>query len=210
MTPPAPARLSRGGILLRLALAAAVAAFIVAGIVLPAEYRKDPTGFGRLTGLLELTRPRVIETGPEPSAADETPELIPPEDPNSVSPGARMPTNTRANKLYPGEWHSDTVKIPIGPDGELEYKLRMKAGEAVVYSWKVDRGSVYYDLHGQPENDPDKAQRYKEVQEATSANGSLVAPFDGIHGWYFLNLTPEPLTVTLHVAGFYELYGYVK
>ncbi len=121
-----------------------------------------------------------------------------------------MPTNTRANKLYAGAWHSDTVKIPIGPDGELEYKLRMKAGETVVYSWKVDRGSVYYDLHGQPENNPDKAQRYKEVQEATSANGSLVAPFDGIHGWYLLNLTAEPLTVTLHVAGFYELYGYVK
>lgn len=210
MTPQSVSHLSRGGLLLRLAIAAAAGAFIVFCVVLPAEYRKDPTGFGRLTGLLELTKPRVTEPGPEAAAGEEIPELIPPEDPNSLSPGARMPTNTRANRLYTAPWRRDTVKIPIGPDGELEYKLRMKAGEAIVYSWKVDRGSVYYDLHGQPENDPDKAQRYKEVQEATSANGSLVAPFDGIHGWYLLNLTPKPLTVTLEVAGFYELYGYVK
>lgn len=207
MTPQMP---RSGGLLLRLAIAAAVGAFIVFCVILPAEYRKDPTGFGRLTGLLELTKPRVATPaaegtpGAEPTnVVDEVLALTPPE-----SPGG-MPTNTTANKSHDGVFRTDTVKIPIKPDGELEYKLRMKTGETVVYSWKVDRGMVYYDFHGQPE-DPKKSQRYKEVQEATSSNGAFVAPFDGIHGWYLLNLTGEPLVVTLNVAGYYELYGYVK
>jgi hypothetical protein len=197
-----PHMLSPGALLLRLGIAAAVGAFIVFCVVLPAEYRKDPTGFGRLTGLLELTKPRVTTSTAFDNPVDEVLAQLP-----EATGG--MPTNPTANKSYDGVFHSDTVKIPIGPDGELEYKLKMKTGETVVYSWKVDRGSVYYDLHGQPE-DPKKSQRYKEVQEATGANGALAAPFDGIHGWYFLNLTAQPLVVTLNVAGYYELYGYVK
>lgn len=208
MTPHMP---SRGGLLLRLGIAAAAGAFIVFCVVLPAEYRFDPTGFGRLTGLLELTKPRVAETPSETAAAESGDASAEPVDPALADfPEAQgLPRNPKANKPYPGVWHTDTVKIPIGPDGELEYKLRMKAGETVVYSWKVDRGSVYYDFHGQPE-DPKKSQSYKEVQEATSANGAFVAPMDGIHGWYLLNLTGEPLVVTLNVAGYYELHGYVN
>jgi hypothetical protein len=204
MTPQVP---TSGGLLLRLGLAAAVGAFIVFCVILPAEYRRDPTGFGRMTGLLELTTPRVAAV-PEPSAANEGDVSADPNQLPEVSGG--MVLNAKMNKPYPGAFHSDTVKIPIGPDGELEYKLKMKMGETLVYSWKVDRGMVYYDLHGQPLDDPKNAQRYLEVQEATSANGALTAPFDGIHGWYLLNLTGEPLVVTLNVAGYYELYGYVK
>jgi hypothetical protein len=38
-----------------------------------------------------------------------------------------------------------------------------------------------------------------------SERGSLVAPFSGIHGWYLVNGTDEPIVVRLEVAGFYEL-----
>jgi len=204
-----PHVLSPGGLLKRVAIAAVVGAFIVFCVVLPAEYRKDPTGFGRLTGLLELTKPRVTTPTPEEAAKAATDPTDPALSAFEAQVAGGMPTNAKVNKSYDGVFHSDTVKIPIKGDGELEYKLKMKTGETVVYSWKVDRGSVYYDLHGQPE-DPKKSERYKEVQEATSANGAMVAPFDGIHGWYFLNLTGQPLVVTLNVAGYYELYGYVK
>jgi len=47
------------GILLRLLIAIVVGALLVILVVLPAEYRVDLTGFGRATGLLELTTPRV-------------------------------------------------------------------------------------------------------------------------------------------------------
>ena len=195
MTPQMP---SRRGLLLRLAAAAGVGAFIVFCVVLPAEYRKDPTGFGRLTGLIELTTPRVAESDPasDPALA-EFPEA------------SETPKNPKANTSHEKAWRSETIKIPMGPDGELEYKFKMKPGDTLVYSWSVDRGMVYYDFHGQPE-DPKKSQSYKEVQEATTSHGAFVAPFDGIHGWYFLNLTGQPLTVTLNVAGFYESHDYVR
>jgi hypothetical protein len=32
----------------------------------------------------------------------------------------------------------------------------------------------------------------------------LVAPFDGEHGWYWLNLSEQPVTIKLTVNGFHE------
>ena len=47
--------------------------------------------------------------------------------------------------------------------------------------------------------------RYIEHQEGTTSDsGSLVSPFDGEHGWYWLNLSDAPVTVTLTVSGYFE------
>lgn len=40
---------------------------------------------------------------------------------------------------------------------------------------------------------------------ADQSNGTLTAPIDGIHGWYFANPEFEPVTVELKMAGFYRL-----
>jgi hypothetical protein len=32
-----------------------------------------------------------------------------------------------------------------------------------------------------------------------------VAPFDGVHGWYWLNDSQQSVVVRLQIAGFYEL-----
>lgn len=185
-----------GGLLVRTAVAAAAGAFIVFCVVLPAEYRKDPTGFGRLTGLLELSTPHAIKQAPAPAA--------------SAAPAATSAPSTQNSWLFPTAYKTDTIQIPIGPDGEVEYKFKMKAGQAIVYSWKSDNGNVYYDFHGQPPDDPKASQTYKKDEELRSANGAFVAPFDGIHGWYWLNLTGQPIKITLKVSGFYESHDYVK
>ena len=39
----------------------------------------------------------------------------------------------------------------------------------------------------------------------TSANGALTAPFDGVHGWFFQNLSINPVVVRVKISGFYEL-----
>lgn len=195
MTPTMP---TSGGLLKRLALAAVVGALIVVCVVMPAEYRKDPTGFGRLTGLLELTTPIV--------AAATEPDLT--IDPASLAP-APKPADASISRLFESPYKIDTVQIPLGPDGELEYKAVMKAGQSMVYSWSVNKGSVYYDFHGEPA-DPTKSQRYLEVQETKSAAGAFTAPFDGKHGWFWLNLTSDNIVVTLKLSGFYESHDYVK
>jgi hypothetical protein len=188
---PAPIEMpSRGGLLLRLAIAALVGAVLTVCVIMPAEYRKDPTGFGKLTGLIALATPTVAKPAADAAPAD----------------GKAAETSPSKNAwFYDTEYRTDTVKIPLGPDGELEYKVEMKAGESMVYSWAVDRGMVYYDFHGDP-NDPKRSLRYREEQENTKSNGTFVAPFEGIHGWFWLNLTGEKQVITLKMSGFYRLH----
>jgi hypothetical protein len=191
VTPKMPAR---GGLLKRLAIAAMGGAFLVFCVILPAEYRMDPTGFGRLTGLMELSTPRVTE--PEPAAAA-------PAETATASP-------SQNSWLFPAPYKTETIQIPLGRDGELEYKIKMAGGQALVYSWKSDKGTVYYDFHGQPPDDPKASRSYKVDEEISSANGAFVAPFDGIHGWYWVNLSGDPMVITLKISGFYESHDYVR
>jgi len=189
---PAPVHMpSAGGLLLRVAIAAVVGAVLTVCVIMPAEYRKDPTGFGKLTGLIALSTPTVAK---EPVA------------PADAAKATTTPALTTNAWFYPTEYRTDTVKIPLGPDGEIEYKVAMKAGEAMVYSWSVNRESVYYDFHGEPSNDPKHATRYREEQENTKGNGAFVAQFEGIHGWFWLNLSGKPIVVTLKMSGFYQLH----
>jgi hypothetical protein len=80
----------------------------------------------------------------------------------------------------------------------------MQPGGTLVYSWSVNKGMVYYDFHGERPEDPDHAQSYA-MDTTTHANGSLIAPFAGIHGWFFQNEEGEPVLITLKMSGFYEL-----
>ena len=187
---------SRGGLLLRAAIAAIAGTAIVFCVILPAEYRKDPTGFGRLTGLLELSTPHAAPT-PEPAAT-------------SNAPAASAATPTENNWAQAAAYKTETIVVPIGPDGEVEYKFQMKKGQGIVYSWQSDSGNVYYDFHGEPPDNPKNAVTYKKDEELRAANGTFVAPFDGRHGWFWLNLTAKPIKVTLKVSGYYESHGFVK
>ena len=186
---------SRGGLLLRLGIAALVGAVLTVCVIMPAEYRKDPTGFGKLTGLIALATPTVAK-----------PAANAPADAASGGQATTTPALTTNAWFYPVEYRTDTVKIPLGPDGEIEYKVAMKAGESMVYSWSVDHESVYFDFHGEPSNDPKHAVRYREEQENTKGNGTFVAPFEGIHGWFWLNLSAKPIVITLKMSGFYQLH----
>ncbi|MGH7340520.1 MAG: hypothetical protein ACREKH_08530, partial [Candidatus Rokuibacteriota bacterium] len=48
------------------------------------------------------------------------------------------------------------------------------------------------------------AQTYEKAQ-ASQASGTLTAPFSGIHGWYWENLSDRAITVTLTTAGYYNM-----
>ena len=38
-----------------------------------------------------------------------------------------------------------------------------------------------------------------------TSRGYLVAPFDGVHGWYFSNESDSDITITLSLSGFYTI-----
>ena len=177
----APTMPSRAGLGKQLGVALAGAAVILAVFILPAEYGIDPTGLGGRMGLLALSSASAAQVPDIPMAPPET------------------------ARFYASPVRSNVIEIPLKVDEDLEYKVRMKAGETLVYSWSVDNGRAYYDFHAASEPD-NRDLRYKEEQDGLPAeHGSLVAPFDGIHGWYWLNLETHPIVITLRVGGFYEL-----
>ena len=191
----------------RLALSV-VLALVVAGIVLvtailPAEYGIDPTGIGRALGFSELNAPasRTIEVrdvigGNETVREVEIPAF------NEPVPLPNPAVHQREDR--PIQTRTMTVMLESGQ--ETEVKTVLRTSKVVTYTWKTDGGLVYCDLHG---HDPAAGQeffvRYREDQEgATEATGSLVAPFDGEHGWYWLNISEGPVTITLTVTGFFD------
>jgi hypothetical protein len=179
-----------------------VAAIVLITAVLPAEYGIDPTGIGRVLGLTALNEPaRTIEIkdvigGNETVREVEIPafnEPVPLPNP-AVHQAEDRPIQTR------------TIELTLGPGQETEIKTVLRTSKVIVYTWKTAGGVVYCDLHG---HDPNAGSeffvRYREDQDgAAEATGSLVAPFDGEHGWYWYNFNETPVTITLTVTGFFD------
>jgi hypothetical protein len=183
---------SRGRLALITGGALVLATVALVGFILPAEFHTDPTGFGRVTGLLKLGTPQ-----PPPA--------------QTVAAGT-----TTATRYYPTAYRSDVVEIPLAAAGnderkdELEYKVRMKTGDSFVYAWSVpvtDPESFYFDFHGETPPAAGHAAKVVEYKQSTGAtsNGTLIAPIPGVHGWYLQNQSDKPVVVKLKLSGFYEL-----
>ncbi len=101
----------------------------------------------------------------------------------------------------------DTIDIELPPGKGLEYKLHVKKGDHIEYSWTSDVPELYFDFHGEP--DGDTTGYFESYAEGSAAGlaGSLNAPFDGQHGWYWENRTDKPATVKLLTFGTYSVVG---
>jgi hypothetical protein len=133
-------------------------------------------------------------------------------------PYETIPGGADSHRSQPIPFRSDAIDIPLGsPEvakkgSDLEYKVRMKGGDSLVYSWTVsglsDPQKLHYDLHGElpagPDNPVGKVVEYVKGHAAES-HGALTALIDGVHGWYLQNLSAKPLVVHLKLSGFYEL-----
>lgn len=104
---------------------------------------------------------------------------------------------------------SDTVTLQLAPGGEVEYKLLMALGKRVDYAWRTDGPVVYVDFHGEKSGDTSGAFTRHKSGDFTSDAGSLVAPFDGRHGWFWRNASGRPVTLTLETRGQYDVIGRV-
>lgn len=184
---------SRGKLLAILLGGFAVAGAITVCAILPAEFHIDPTGIGTAAGLMSLS------AAPEPKTGAAAPAV----------PGAAAPTVMA--HTYPRPFRTDTIDIPLKAaeqtGSELEYKVQMQAGQTLVYSWSVDAPpeEFYTDFHSEMRPAPKETVISHKADVGISANGSLVAPFGGIHGWYFQNQSLKPVVVHLKISGFYDL-----
>lgn len=89
--------------------------------------------------------------------------------------------------------------IELRPFGSREVKGKMGARETMQFRWQVDGAAVEYEFHGDPADGAD----YQSYAKGTSIGeeGEFTAPFTGIHGWYWHNLSPETVTVEAIVEG---------
>ncbi len=185
---PSALELPSTGKLIKSTIAAAVAAgVILVSVVMPAEYGIDPTGMGKILGLQKmgeiktaLAREAAAELAKETTLSDKpaiTAEII--------SAGAILT-------------HEMTVSLAVNESTEI--KLKMNKDGQVRYSWATDQGAVFFDKHA------DSADiDYHIYNKGTDQKkeGTLMAAFDGSHGWYWKNRTAEPMIITLKTTGEY-------
>jgi hypothetical protein len=168
------------------ALALGVAAVLLATVVFPAEYGIDPLGTGRALGLSALG-------GTTTAGAP-----VPPPTGTKVVPVQEGPV-----ALYPAGFKVDSRELVLGPYEYVEFKYHLEQGATLLFSWKAS-GDVMHDFHGDHDGEAggDSPQSY-DTNPRRQADGSFVAPFAGIHGWFWENPGGDTITIHLTTAGFY-------
>lgn len=166
------------------AIALAVAGLILVTAVLPAEYGIDPSGVGKALGLAQMN-----------SGAKKPAEVVP------VAAAGAAATLAKTERAL----RNDELTLTLQPGEGAEVKAQIRKGDQFVFSWATDGGPVKSDMHGEPLNaKPNEFTTYWKVAQQSSAQGAFVAPFDGIHGWFWRNKGDKPVTIKVKVSGFHE------
>jgi hypothetical protein len=98
---------------------------------------------------------------------------------------------------------TDSVEFTLQPKEGMEYKYRLERDAAFLFAWSAS-SPVHYELHSVPDGAPsDFAETFDTQDDRPGASGSYIAPFPGIHGWYWQNRNDHPVTLKLTAAGFF-------
>lgn len=181
-------------------IAIGVAGLLLATTVLPAEYGIDPTGAGKALGLTKLYR-----AAPATGGAAGMPDM------QGVTKGSTVSAKGETRQMTiasPQEvaYRADVMEIVLPPNKGLEVKTHLAKGATLIYSWKTKNGElVNHDFHGEPvDAGKDEFESFILNKGISESRGSLIAPFTGVHGWYWKNLSSEPVTIVLNASGFYS------
>ena len=179
--------------------AAAAAALLLVVAVLPAEYGIDPTGIGNRLGLLALARtaappPRSSMDGAGVDALRAQAVAV-----FGAQTGQGFDASAAVRHAAAPKTEAMTVMVPPGLG--VEVKAMLAAGDSLVYHWSAT-GDVSVDMHGERPGAKDEFTSYLVDGARHEDAGSFTAPFAGVHGWYWLNKSRQPIDVTVTVTGF--------
>lgn len=160
-------------------VALAISGALLVTVLLPAEFGVDPVGTGRALGLLDLY-------ASESAAA---------------APATILPTEGGPVFTQGGPYKADSRVLTLGAYGTLEFKYQLAGGAAMVYEWKASV-PVSFDFHTEREGAAGGGNTF-EKGEASEKRGAYIAPYAGIHGWYWKNNTEQDVTIALTSTGFY-------
>ncbi|MBU2342556.1 MAG: transmembrane anchor protein [Alphaproteobacteria bacterium] len=185
---------TNGQLLRATAIAAIAAGAILVTVVLPSEYGIDPTGVGRVAGFTqmgEIKQQLALE-----AAADEARVSAEAEAPQTVLAG--NPDSTASDASGPS---SDVTTLTLAPGEGAEIKLVMAKDNIVKYDWSASGGAVNFDTHADAPGI--SYHGYGKGSNSGGEQGTLVAAFDGSHGWFWRNRSGGAVTITLRTQGNY-------
>ena len=183
-------------------IAAAVAAVVLTFAVLPAEYGIDPTGAGQAMGLTKLHAPASVNTAVAPvAAAPVAAQIVAGSSVSAPGEARALTISSKPTVAY----RADEMEITLPPGKGLEVKTHLAKGATLIYAWKTRNAEkVSHDFHGEPVNaKEDEFESFILEDSVSQSKGTLIAPFTGVHGWYWKNETAAPVTVVLQASGFY-------
>jgi hypothetical protein len=180
MTDQAPPSPSKRKLLIGGGVAVVAAAAIVVCAVLPAEYGIDPTGVGKALGLTKISAPpnKYLEKGLK-----------------------RKGVFTRSDTAPAAEaGNSDHWEFELGPFEAIEFKYVVEQGKPIAFFWQAT-GPLDFDMHAHPFDGGTELTESYAIEQADHLGGRYVAPFTGIHGWYWQNRTMNRVKLTLDGSG---------
>ncbi|MBW3169671.1 MULTISPECIES: transmembrane anchor protein [Qipengyuania] len=172
------------------AFALVTATVLLVTVVLPAEYAIDPTGAGRLLGYSEMGE--IKQQLAAEAAADEQNAAV--EEVRSLADNSGSGSEAATR--------SDVTELTLAPGEGAEVKAVMAEGASLQYEWSVQDGHVNFDTHADAPGI--SYHGYDKGRESTGEAGTLVAAFDGSHGWFWRNRSGATVTVTLKTDGSYS------
>ena len=98
---------------------------------------------------------------------------------------------------------SDEIVFTLEPFESIEYKYVLGEGQSLIFFWEAD-GDVVFDFHSEEEGtDPEDAVTF-DVGRSASESGTYVAPFAGIHGWFWENRGSSVVEINLLTKGYFD------
>ena len=173
------------------------AVVILVTVYLPAEYAIDPTGIGRVLGLTEMGEIKVQLA--EEAEADRLLDEQRAQDQSSSVLDAVF--GLFVGTAHAQETWQDEVTFTLEPGATAEIKMTMEAGNVATYAWTATGGRVNFDLHA---HSGGESVDYERGAGQTEGEGSIEAPFDGDHGWFWRNRDSTPITMTIQLRGEYS------
>jgi len=184
-------------------VAAVVGSVSAVFFVLPAELGIDPTGFGEATGLTGLAQSGSGENIYLARGLKRNNVLFPLA--ASAKPDeATLRATLAANGLTvpPGaQLRTDHWEYELLPYENIEMKYRLAQGQPMIFAWRSSGKPLNYDMHSVPDAGGNDATESFAITDGPSQTAVYVAPFTGIHGWFWQNRSLENVTLTIDAVG---------
>ena len=102
-----------------------------------------------------------------------------------------------------GEYKTDQLTLVLAPTEWVELTYELEEGAGMLFSWDAT-GVVSYNFHSAPEGGPPGYAETFDAEDSEQAHGSYIAPFTGVHGWYWENPGIDYVEIRIATAGFYS------